>query len=183
MTSQKVKVLAFAGAFYIFLTGCTGQLVTNFDKAYYWQRASISDAAYMEGPKAQQMLHRDIANCVTELRELERLGTIRTAIPAQLKPGMVPDPRSPQGQLDQWETPEREGALRAELGDYHDFETCMIAKGWERIKNIPYDVAERAKENYTETILRRQYRSGVTGERQTEGTAPKKPGATQGFNE
>ena len=47
----------------------------------YWQRVHTSSALYLRGPKAQQMLNRNIARCVVELRELERLGAVKNAIP------------------------------------------------------------------------------------------------------
>jgi len=159
------------GATLLGLAGCTGSykerraLETN---AHFWQRASVSDATYMEGAKAQQMLHRDIARCVTELREYQRLGTLRTVIPAEtMINGSVPDPETPEGSLQQWETPERDGALRTEFLDYADFETCMQDKGWERLEHIPYNVAQRARETYVETIMHEQYRTNV-GDRDKE---------------
>ena len=57
----------------------------------FWQRVSVSDAIYQQGPKAQQMLNRDISRCVFELRELERLGSVKDAIPTDLS-GRVLDP-------------------------------------------------------------------------------------------
>ena len=133
--------------------------------ARFWQRADVKEASYMEGPKVQQMLHRDISRCVVEMRELERLGTLRTITPAEtMMGGEVRDPHSPEGALAQWETPKRDGALRAEFSEYSDFETCMQAKGWERVEHVPYDVAYRSREVYSKTILREQYRTKA-GER------------------
>ena len=140
--------------------------------ARFWQRADVSEATYMEGPKVQQMLHRDIARCVTELKELERLGTLRTVIPAEtMINGEVPDPQSPEGSMAQWETPKRDGALRTEFSDYSDFETCMHTKGWERVQHLPYDVAERARETYVKTIMHEQYRTKA-GERERSASEP-----------
>ncbi|MBI4030731.1 MAG: hypothetical protein HY370_03575 [Proteobacteria bacterium] len=128
--------------------------------ARYWQRANVREATYMEGPKAQQMLHRDISRCVTELRELDRLGSLHHALPGETtKYGEVPDPSMPEGAMDQWETPQRDGMLRAEMLPYHDFETCMQAKGWERLEYMPYEMADRARENYLDTIIGERYRS------------------------
>jgi hypothetical protein len=77
---------------------------TNLAGAKYWERSDASSSVYLEGPKAQQMLQRDIARCVTEIRELERLGSIRHAMPADPEPsGGVPDLRSPEGALAQYE--------------------------------------------------------------------------------
>ena len=130
--------------------------------SHYWQYRDISDAAYQRGPKAQQMLSRDISRCVTEIRELERLGAIRYVTPADtMSTGEVPDPDTPAGSLAEWESPTRDGYLRAEHLDYHDFETCMMHKGWERVAHVPYDVAEESREVYIESILgqKHKYRS------------------------
>ncbi|MCB1556534.1 MAG: hypothetical protein KDJ15_04385 [Alphaproteobacteria bacterium] len=159
----KASFPALAGLAVLILSGCTGAPVDRqalMERAHYWQRANTTDAIYQRGPKAQQMLHRDIARCVLEIREMERMGVLRRALPADNGPGTrVPDSATPAGQMAAWETPERDGYLRAEHGDYHDFETCMIDKGWERIDSVPYDVAETARETYLETILGEKYRT------------------------
>ncbi len=114
----------------------------------YWQRVSTSSALYLRGPKAQQMLNRDIARCVTELRELERLGAVKDAIPEYAK-GIVLS--TDEAEMAGWDTPERDKELFAEHSDYIDFEGCMIAHGWERIKYVPFDVINQANENYKDT--------------------------------
>jgi hypothetical protein len=126
--------------------------------AAFWQRANVSEAIYMDGPKAQQMLHRDIARCVTELRELEQLGTIRNAVPAE-NSRYHDAGQNEQQALAEWETPERDGYLLAEHGDYHDFESCMVDKGWERVEHVPYDIAEKSRQNYLETIIGERHRT------------------------
>jgi len=127
---------------------------------HFWQRSATTDAIYQRGPKAQQMLNRDISRCVTELRELKRLGAIRHVTPAEIdEQGLVPDPDTPQGTMDSWDTPYRDGYLRAEHLEYHDFETCMMAKGWERIEHVPYDVAEEGREAYIDAVIGEQYQS------------------------
>lgn len=166
MRKKQLFLTIITSAALLGLAGCEdfvrkSELETN---ARFWQRKNVTEAAYMEGPKVQQMLHRDIARCVTELRELQRLGLLRTVTPAEtMINGQVPDPGSPEGALAQWETPKRDGALRAEFSEYSDFETCMQAKGWERMEHVPYDVALRSREVYSATILREQYRTR-TGE-------------------
>ena len=121
----------------------------------YWQRSSASSAIYLQGPKAQQMLNRDIANCVIEIRELERLGALRHTIPADTPANND----TPEGNLSDWDTPEHNGALRSEHLPYHDFESCMAYKGWERIKYVPYDVQKRARDTYRETVLGEKQRT------------------------
>ncbi len=123
-------------------------------KGQYWQRVSASSALYLRGPKAQQMLNRDIARCVTELRELERLGAVKDAIPEYLD-GLTLS--KDEATLAGWDSPERDKELFAEHSDYIDFEGCMLAKGWERIKYVPFDVAKDARDNYTNTHTAYRY--------------------------
>lgn len=117
----------------------------------YWQRVSTASAIYTRGPKAQQILNRDIARCVVELRELERLGAVKDAIPEYAE-GLVLS--EAEAELAKWDTPERDEHLFAEHSDYHDFEGCMLAKGWERIKYVPFDVAKEAQKNYLRSSVR-----------------------------
>lgn len=118
------------------------------ERGQYWQRVHTSSALYLRGPKAQQMLNRDIARCVVELRELERLGAVKDAIPEYAE-GVVLN--SDEAELHGVDFPERDKDLYAEHSDYIDFEGCMLANGWERIKYVPYDVAIQAHENYKKT--------------------------------
>lgn len=124
----------------------------------YWQRVSSSESIYMRGPKAQQILNRDIARCVTELRELERLGAVKNAIPTDIS-GRVLDPD--ETEMAGWDAPERDQHLFAEHSDYHDFEGCMLAKGWERVLFVPYDVSEEARDTYLDSHVDHRYRSRV----------------------
>lgn len=117
----------------------------------YWQRVSTSSAIFLRGPKAQQMLNRDIARCVVELRELERLGAVKNAIP-EYADGLVLS--EDEMRLAGWDTPERDEQLFAEHSDYQDFEGCMLSKGWERIKYVPYDVAYQSRENYLDAHVK-----------------------------
>lgn len=137
----------------------------QLNKAHYWQRANTTSALYMSGPKAQQTLHRDISRCVVEVRELTRLGSLREAMPGEMdEHGNVPDPSTPEGSMAQWESPERDGALHTEHLDFHDFETCMAKKGWERVKHVPYAVADSAREVYVNSILDEEYRTKTSQE-------------------
>jgi hypothetical protein len=104
------------------------------------------------------MLHRDISRCVTELREQDRLTSLRNSLPADNnESGNPPDTATAQGDLNQWATPERDGYLLAEMSDYHDFEQCMQAKGWQRMEHVPFDVATKSRENYIETLTGKPY--------------------------
>ena len=91
------------------------------------------------------MLNRDISRCVVELRELERLGTLKDAIPTDLY-GKTLDPN--ELALRDYDAPERDKHLFAEHSDYADFESCMFDKGWERVEHAPYDVARVGRQNY-----------------------------------
>ena len=155
---------------------------TPVDKAIefggqYWQRVSVSESIYQQGPKAQQMLNRDIARCVTELRELERLGTLKNAIPTDIRDRVLdPDEK----EIYDWDAPERDQSLLAEHGDYHDFESCMLAKGWERTLYVPYDVAKQSREDYLDAHVDYKYRSRVEIPKSSKQPAPEE---YQGFGE
>lgn len=131
----------------------------------YWQRVHAASALYLRGPKAQQMLNRSIARCVTELRELERLGSVKDAIPlyahGSFDDGLVLS--TEEAELAGWDTPERDKELFAEHSDYIDFEGCMLAKGWERIEYVPFDVAGEARENYKITHTRTRQKARKKG--------------------
>lgn len=137
------------------LSACHGP--KKFEEAKYWQRASASSALYLRGPKAQQMLHMDIADCTSDIKELHRLGEIRRAIPANYRNENDMEPRTvTDGTLDTWETPERDGYLYGEFLEYHDFETCMTAKGWERAEFLPYTEADLARKNYRDRYFKKK---------------------------
>lgn len=114
----------------------------TFRDAQYWQRVDSTSALYLQGPKAQQGLHADISRCTAEINELTRLGSIKNAIP----------PDEDDRPIQNWESPKREGYRYSEHLDYTDFETCMHAKGWERVEHLPYDIADRSRDNWIDTI-------------------------------
>jgi len=154
--------LVLMGVALVGLTACSSGTIMDALKydGDYWQRTNVSEAVYQEGPKTQQMLHRDISRCVTELREEDRLTSLRSSLPGDNNTsGNPPDPATAQGDLNQWATPERDGYLLAEMSDYHDFEQCMQAKGWQRMEHVPYDVATKSRQNYIETLTGKPYGS------------------------
>ncbi|MEZ5918939.1 MAG: hypothetical protein R3D66_03165 [Alphaproteobacteria bacterium] len=148
--------LIFSLSAILALGACAVGPQKKLEDAQYWQRVSVSESAYLQGPKAQQILNRDISRCVTELRELERLGALKEAIPADMN-GRVLDPDAQA--LHREDTPEREGDLLMEDYEYHDFETCMLTAGWERVTYLPYSVAERAREDYLDAHIDYKYRN------------------------
>jgi hypothetical protein len=169
MTFKKSKILLLSLPVAALLAAC--QVPAKLEDAQYWQRKNATSALYLRGPKAQQTLHQDIATCVTEIDELERLGPIREAIPADTQNGQVPDPNSADGRLRKWDTPKRDGYLYAEHFNYTDFEGCMDYKGWERIEALPYERATIARDEYMETIHGYKHQSQYP-EQQTKSTNP-----------
>ncbi|MFA5591808.1 MAG: hypothetical protein WC989_00650 [Micavibrio sp.] len=135
------------------------QATPKMEDAQYWQRKNSTSALYLRGPKAQQTLHTDIASCVNEISELERMGAIRDAIPADTERGRVPDPNSADGKLRKWDSPKRDGFLYAEHFNYTDFEGCMDYKGWERIEALPYGQAHNARQDYLRNVHGQQFQS------------------------
>lgn len=126
------------------LAGC--ESTPDFNDAQYWQRVDSTSALFLQGPKAQQTLHENISTCVATVNELTNLGSLKEAIPRDLE---HPD----ESELNNHDTPRRKGYRYAEHLEYTDFETCMYSKGWERVDHLPYDVAERSRDTYIETII------------------------------
>lgn len=145
------------------LTACTSEREVTKAKlentTQYWQRTDTTSSLYLRGAKAQQMLSRDIARCTVEINELVNQGIVREAIPTNLVNGKVPDPHSPVGKMAHWESPERGGHLLHEVIEYHDFESCMVHKGWSRVEYLPYEQAVRARDEYLEAIGKQEYTS------------------------
>ncbi len=149
------------------LTACgTGMNKELDENARYWQRKDTTDAIYQQGPKAQQMLFQDIANCTASINELQRLGAIREAVPAETfdSNGNVIDPNSAKGRMAKWDSPSREGYMRTEYYDFTDFEGCMDFKGWERTKYNNYKTVDKARDTYLDTLGVERYRTAI-GER------------------
>lgn len=144
----------------------------------YWQRKDTSSAIYMQGPKAQQMLNRDISRCVTELGELDRLGQINAGFPADRKDTDTTGDAD-RKELMGHDVPERDGALLNEQSQYADFESCMVAKGWERVAYVPYAAAERGADAYIANHAGLQSRT----KNESRGTAKEKTGPYDKLND
>lgn len=129
---------AIMGVSLIAVTACTPTR-PDIDRADYWQRADTTSALYLQGPKAQQQLHIDIAACTSDIKEVRRLEKVRSAIPADQVGG---------GTLEDWDTPARDGYLYSEHHNYHDFETCMQSKGWQRAAYLPFTEVDKANRDY-----------------------------------
>lgn len=127
----------------------------------YWQRVEDNSALWMTGPKAQQELDQNIASCVREVDELVEIGALRETMP--------PDTHSEyhralkaSGDLDYYDTPTRYGDHLVSHTDFHDFESCMRVKGWERVRFVRYQTALKSKQTYQATQEIRTW--GVSGE-------------------
>ncbi len=159
------KSLLLLSAFSVLaLTACGTQMNKELDEnARYWQRKDTTDAIYQQGPKAQQMLFQDMARCTSDINELQRLGAIRHAVPAETfdKNGNVIKQGSPESRMGKWDTPERDGYMRTEYYDYTDFEGCMDFKGWERVKYNNYKTVDRARDTYLDTLGIEKYRTNM----------------------
>lgn len=162
MFSKKTVLLATCfSAIAVTACGNNYRKPIDIEDAYYWQRKNSSSALYLRGPKAQQLLHQDIASCTNEVTELERLGEIRRAIPANYYTGNTVEERTAsQKTLDQWDSPEKDGYLYGEHLDYHDFEGCMVYKGWERVEYLPHGELERANKEYMDRYGKKRTRYG-----------------------
>jgi nitrous oxide reductase accessory protein NosL len=144
------------------VSACAGKPMPALTDAEYWQRIGTMDNAYVQGPKAQQMLHRDIAHCVAEGRELVRLGAIRDV--PHYRDRRVRDKDTYE--LNKWDTPERDRYMFTEHGNYHDFEGCMQAAGWQRVKYIPFDKVDEYDRNYYKAHVDYKHRSRKIENRQ-----------------
>lgn len=159
---KKSVSLLLAGTLMLGLAACSegpSNRQMLVDRADFWQRASVSDAALMDGPKSQQMLYRDIARCSTEMNELEYLGTARDTMPVNSKTSEYRHPTPPQRDVTKWESEGRNSYQLAERGKYMNFEGCMVDKGWERIEHVPYDIATKDRPAYVDAVIDQRYRS------------------------
>lgn len=130
------------------MAGCsTAPMSWRLKNADYWQRADLRTATYLDPVEAQRILNRDIARCTVDIKDQERMAIMRNSIPAD---GRGVDPKSAAGYMAGWDTPERDGYLHAEHLPYHNFETCMMYNGWERVSTVQPDVAQRSRNAWRE---------------------------------
>jgi hypothetical protein len=155
--NSKVKMLVAACGL-LALSGCAWQPPTG---QAYWQRVEDNSALYMTGPKAQQGLEENIATCVREVDELVELGALRETTPPDTHSDYFRALKA-SGDLDYYDTPTRYGEKMVSHSDFHDFDSCMRFKGWERVKFVRYQVAAQAQDTYKDTTDLRLW--GVTGD-------------------
>lgn len=127
----------------------------------YWQRVEDNSALWMTGPKAQQELDQNIATCVREVDELVEIGALRETMPPDTH-DEYHKALNRSGDLDYYDTPTRLGDHMVAHTDFHDFESCMRDKGWERVKFIRYQTAAKSKQTYKSTQQIRTW--GVSGD-------------------
>ena len=150
-------MLALAGGL-LALSACSMQ--TPVAQAY-WQRVEDNSALWMTGPKAQQQLDQDLAGCVREVDELVELGALRETTPPDTHSEYLRALRA-SGDLDYYDTPTRLGSHKISHTDFHDFESCMRVRGWERVRFVRYDAARQAHKTHKKTQELRIW--GVSGE-------------------
>jgi hypothetical protein len=133
------------------LTACSAD---RLDKSTnYWQRSNTDSALYLVGPKAQHQLHKDIASCVNNLQELQRLGPLKDAIPPDTSRNQVPDYNPKNTSVATFDTPDRDGMLYAEYYDYVDFEGCMKEKGWQRAVALTPNQRMKGQDNWIRSLI------------------------------
>lgn len=145
---MKLKIASVACVASILLIGACSPLPAL--KQAYWQRVEDNSALYMQGPKAQQTLDENIAGCVREVDELVELGALRETMPPDTH-GEYHQALEKSGDLAYYDTPARYGNKKVDHKDFHDFESCMRSKGWERVRFVRYQTSLKAKTTYKET--------------------------------
>lgn len=126
----------------------------------YWQRLEDSSALYMTGPKAQQELEENIALCVHLIDEMVQLAALRKSTPPDTHSDYHRALRA-SGDLDYYDTPTRLGDKKVAHSDFHDFESCMRNKGWERVRYVRYQTDQQSRHIYRETKQLRE--TGLSG--------------------
>lgn len=155
MKFKMASVLALGGI--VAMTGCSP--LPPLGQAY-WQRVDDNSALYMTGPKAQQRLDDDIASCVRMVDELVELDALRETLPPDTH-GDYHKALKASGDLDYYDTPTRYGDKKVAHSDFHDYESCMRSRGWERVRYVRYQTLAKSNKVYTET---QQYRkTGLMG--------------------
>jgi hypothetical protein len=128
----------------LLLSACEAPVNKYADKISpdFWQRTGSTTSLHMEGPKAQQMLSRDISRCITELRELKLLGALRDAKSSDESEDEIE-------KLKEMKKPDDDEVLFSSYLEYQNFEKCMESKGWERMEHVPYDATDITKPDYS----------------------------------
>ena len=135
---------------------------------HFWRQNDTASALYLNGPKAQQQLEVDIAACVHEIVEIAKIEAVREGTPplalGELGTVEHSDLQARLSRLPYWETPDYIRDLRVNHTDYHDFESCMRYKGWERAMYVhpeagvkSLDVYKMTREYFEDTRQKKSY--------------------------
>lgn len=154
MTMRILGVMMIVAA----LTACSTDKLEKTSN--YWQRTDTQSALYLVGPKAQHQLHKDISTCVNELQELQRLGSIRDAVPPDSARNKVPDYNPTNSRVASNDSPDRDGPLYAEYYDYTDFEGCMREHGWQRAVALTPDQRIKSQDNWIRSLVDPEWGGG-----------------------
>jgi len=126
----------------------------------YWKRTDPDSALYLTGPAATQRLDQDVASCTHAVDDMNKLDAMRETMP--------PDTAGSSGKmgvLTYYDSPTRVGEEKVSQTDFHDFEGCMRAEGWERQDYVRPQTVQTANNNYQDLQSVRQ--TGLTvGEKQ-----------------
>jgi hypothetical protein len=141
-----MKKILLLGVCLTLLTGCAD------NEKHYWQRTDPNSAIYLTGVKAQQNLEQDISECVHTIIELTKLGDVR----GNVQNGALGDHDQKEAtddmsKLPLYDVPEYIRSLRVDHTDYHDFDGCMVYKGWTRVRYVGPEEEKRSKEVYDDT--------------------------------
>lgn len=159
------------------LSSCAGDRTRPIkDKPQYWQRISSSTSLLQQGPKVQQILDDDLSYCLTEIRELEKMGAISLVKDPLLKsPDLRDSPSNEQiyHGKDSYSEAGVSDALKAEEekkrdpdGDnlrgihlpYKTLSGCMKSKGWEPVNYVSYEPKTIVDEDeYAERAIDQKY--------------------------
>lgn len=112
----------------------------NYDDGQYWQRSNPSESLYQQGPKAEQMLDRDIGRCVFELKELRDLGGVHDPIVTDPKGRVLETDELPPKHPNLKNVPKYDISHPPTDRTFHTFDECMQTKGWERVMHLPHAV-------------------------------------------
>lgn len=141
--SRKYASAVIAFGILACLAACANFPRYDLDKAVYWQRADLKDVLGVPPMQQQKTLNNDIAGCVRDVRKLSRAENLRHGVP----PDALENTKDEEI-LARWDALEHDGSLRAEHSDYHDFEACMLNRGWKRIRHAPYPEIEKSQKTY-----------------------------------
>ena len=121
----------------------------------YWKRADDNSALYLTGSKAIARLDEDVSFCTYKVEKMVELNALHETMP--------PDTTHISGRTDAlayYDTPTRLGAAKTSHTDLHDFEGCMLSRGWMRQNYIRPQIAMKDDKNYREIQSVRQ--TGMT---------------------